>query len=157
MKIKEIYRNVISKIKNYFNFRNESSSDLQNYFVSGVSPNVLNSYRILYSPDRTKFIRDSSGTKFSKTLETKLENVELDFKLLDSFKREEKIEYLKRLEESIKGAHIRNMQRIKMNHLKSLGNIYSSVVEKMNKTVENVKGYIFESLPFGGVRLSFVF
>ncbi|MCR4327007.1 MAG: hypothetical protein NUV46_00300 [Nanoarchaeota archaeon] len=159
MKIKEIYQNLKEKLKNYF-WEEDLTENQREYLFSGMNPEILEKFKIIYNPDKIRFIYSDSGTAF-KGLEKKVESLDnspLNISNVEDNKGSS--EYLDSLRREIRENHKKNMETIRNNHLMKMGEIYSNFVGKISETVKgkigNIKEYVLETFSDGKVRLSFV-
>lgn len=133
MTLRDFYYTVKNKIKNFLGTKKQALTDEQRqYILSGINPEILRNYSIIYSPNHIYFKADKNGTNVSKGLEYKIAS--LDSRNL-SFKE--------------------RMKAIELNHLKKMNELYSSVVEVYNKGMSNLRDVFIYNMPDGALSVSF--
>jgi len=157
MKIKQAYENLKLKIRRYFGAHEKDSTESQkNYVFSGMNRDILENYKILYSPNKIEFIPDKNGTKFPKSLERKVEKLEPDFSGFEKMQGRDALDYLTNLKKELGRIHRNNMEAIKANHLRAMGKLYSSVIETYQKGLNALTNISIENKLDGSVSFSFV-
>ncbi len=133
MIFKDFYYTVKNKVKDFLRIKKQTLTDEQRqYILSGINPEILRDYSIIYSPNRIYFKADKNGTNVSKGLEYKVAS--LDSRNL-SFKE--------------------RMKAIELNHLKKMNELYSSVVETYNKGMDSLRDIFIYNMPDGALSVSF--
>lgn len=128
MNIKKIYHNLKERIKNYFSDKNYLTDEQRDYIISGISPYLRENYKIIYSPENVYFKADKNGTRIKNDLEYRLKS--------NSF--------------------YEKMKMIKLNHLKRLNEIYSSVVETYNQGLNQLKDVFIQNKSDGSLIVKFI-
>jgi len=160
MKIKKMYRSLKEKFKRYF-FEETLTEEQRDYLLSGINPELLENFRIIYFPNRLRII-SGEKTILKNGLEKQLENLQpIPFNLPNieykqNYENFSSDEYITSLKKQIYENHKLNMRKIRLNHLRKMGEIYSNTIEKISEKVEGIKEYLIENLSDGGMRLSFV-
>jgi hypothetical protein len=142
MGLKEFYQNLKEKVKNFFGINRGYLEDLteeqRNYILSGINPEILRDYSIVYSPRNIYFKADKNGTKINKGLEYKALTLDPNPSKRD-----------------IKQIFNERMERIKLDHLKKLNEIYSSIVETYNKGMDYLRDIFVQNKSDGSVIINF--
>jgi len=155
-----MYRSLKEKFKRYF-FEETLTEEQRDYLLSGINPELLENFRIIYFPNRLRII-SGEKTILKNGLEKQLENLQpIPFNLPNieykqNYENFSSDEYITSLKKQIYENHKLNMRKIRLNHLRKMGEIYSNTIEKISEKVEGIKEYFIENLSDGGMRLSFV-
>lgn len=117
--------------ENYINlFRAPQLTETQReYVISGFSKELLENYKIIYSPTSIQMSLDKNGTRLKNlknNLEGKLEDFKLDLFAGKESSRREIVNYYQILKKRLKEIHKQNMEAIKLNHLRNMNKIYSN-------------------------------
>lgn len=127
MNAKKFYNDLKEKVKNYFGWSKQNlTKEQRDYILSGIPREILENYKIIYSPEKIYFGANNGGTKI-RNLEYKLKN--------NSF--------------------YEKMKNIELNHLRKLNEIYSSVVETYNKGLDKLHDVLIQNKKDGSVKISF--
>jgi hypothetical protein len=148
MNLKKIYLDLKEKVRNYFGKEESLTKEQRDYVLSGINPEILDNYKIIYFPTGVYYKKHSGGTQIERGLEKKLIDYKIPF--LGG-----KGNYFQDVCGKIKKIHYDNMKTIRLNHLKRMNEIYSSVVETYNKEMKNMKDVLVENFSDGRVKVSF--
>lgn len=124
---------ILEKLRNlFYKNKNNLTEEQRQYLLSGINPEILKAYNIIYSSNTLYFKADKKGTDISKGLEYKVSS-----------------------SDSRKASFAERMKAIELNHLKKLNEIYSSVVENYNKGMDKPRDILIYNGSDGSVRVSF--
>ena len=153
MKIKEFYKNLKEKVKDYFGLSEKLTEEQLNYVLSGINQNILDKYKIVYYPNFLIFNPDEKGTRVENSLERKLINH--DLKLKRDMPKKDYLSYLVNLKEEIKKNHKKNMETLRLNHLRKLNEFYSKIVETYSDGMNSLKEVFVQSRNDGSLKIQF--
>jgi flagellar motor switch protein FliM len=132
-------KNIYNSFKAIFSPKKETLTQEQiNYILSGFSDSLLRDYQIIYSPVYIQMTLDKKRTNFySKNLESKVEDKQLRF--------------IERLRENFK----RNMNQIKIDSLRNINRINSTIIETYKEGLDNIKNISIKERNDGSVIYRF--
>ena len=154
MKIREIYKNLKEKAKDYFGLSEKLTEEQLNYVLSGINQNILDKYKIVYSPNFLIFKPDEKGTRVENSLERKLINH--DLRLKRDMPKKDYLSYLVNLKEEIKKNHKKNMETLRLNYLRKLNEFYSKIVETYSNGMESLREIFVYNRADGSSKIKFV-
>ena len=129
----------------------------KNYILSGFSNELLENYKIIYSPHYVQLSLNKNGTilkKIKNNLEEKLDDFKLDLFLKKGKTKSEMVKYYKNLKNKLKETHKRNMEKIRINHLRNMNKICSNFLENyMGK--QGFEKISIRHFPEGGLSFKF--